>query len=296
MDLALPALTVREHLNFHANRRMHRGISPKERKERVEEVILDLGLTKCTDTLIGGRHIKGISGGEMKRLQFGCEVLTDPPLLFCDEPTSGLDSFMAEAVVSIVKNLAARGKTVVCTIHQPSSSVFAVFDKFMLLAEGRVAFLGPRVDDIPFFNSIGIHVPEDYNPADFFVHQLAIIPGHEDECRAKAKEICDKFAVSDLGISMKNRVDELMPDSTANNNRDAGSARYMKHMGHVTYKASYWEQMQAVLWRSVLTMRREPMLLRVRLIQVVIISLIFGLIFLQQTKNMASVQNINGLM
>lgn len=99
------------------------------------------------------------------------------------QPTSGLDSFMAEAVVSIVK--AARGKTVVCTIHQPSSSVFAMFDKFMLLAEGRVAFLGPRVDAIPFFNSIGFKVPEDYNPADFFVHQLATIPGHEDECRAK---------------------------------------------------------------------------------------------------------------
>lgn len=58
MDLALPTLTVREHLNFHANLRMHRGISPKERKERVEEVILDLGLTKCADTLIGGGHIK----------------------------------------------------------------------------------------------------------------------------------------------------------------------------------------------------------------------------------------------
>lgn len=104
----------------------------------------------------------------------------------------------------------------------------------------------------------------------------------------QADEICDKFAVSDLGISMKNRVDELMPNSTANSNRDAGSARYMKHMGRVTYKASYWEQMQAVLWRSVITMRREPMLLRVRLIQVVVIGLIFGLIFLQQTNNMAS--------
>ena len=96
---------------------------------------------------------------------------------------------MAEAVVNIMKKLAGRGKTVVCTIHQPSSEVFAMFDQFMLLAEGRVAFLGPRVQAIPFFNSIGIQVPRDFNPADFFIRTLAIIPGQEDECRLKVFQI-----------------------------------------------------------------------------------------------------------
>lgn len=69
--------------------------------------ILQLALTKCRNTVIGipGR-LKGISGGEMKRLSFAAEVLTDPPLMLCDEPTSGLDSYMAHQVISVLKNLA----------------------------------------------------------------------------------------------------------------------------------------------------------------------------------------------
>ena len=88
---------------------------------------------------------------------------------------------------------------------------------------------------------------------------------------------------------MQRRVADSVSEVAENDHRH-------KHQGHITYKASYWEQMQAVLWRSIITMRREPMLLRVRLVQVIVIGLIFGLIFLQQTNNMAGVQNINGLM
>ena len=80
------------------------------------------------------------------------QVLTDPPLMFCDEPTSGLDSFMAQNVVSVLKGMAHKGKTVVCTIHQPSSEVFSLFDKVLLMAEGRVAFLGAPDHACRFFS------------------------------------------------------------------------------------------------------------------------------------------------
>jgi len=73
-------------------------------KEIVDAVIDDLGLSKCQNTIIGiPSYIKGISGGEAKRLAFATEVLTNPPLLFCDEPTSGLDSFMAENVIKVLR-------------------------------------------------------------------------------------------------------------------------------------------------------------------------------------------------
>ena len=81
------------------------------------------------------------------------QVLTNPPLMFCDEPTSGLDSFMAQNVVTVLKSLANKGKTIVCTIHQPSSEVYAMFDKILLMAEGRVAFLGTPQEAIDFFKS-----------------------------------------------------------------------------------------------------------------------------------------------
>jgi ABC-type multidrug transport system ATPase subunit len=80
--------------------RMDGRYSKEHKRQRVEEVMQEVGLKKCENTRIGSPGLdKGISGGEMKRLAVACELLTNPPLLFCDEPTSGLDSFMAQNVV-----------------------------------------------------------------------------------------------------------------------------------------------------------------------------------------------------
>ena len=95
---------MREHLIFQALLRMDREVAKAQRMERVEEVIQELGLSKCSDTQIGvPGKFKGISGGQMKRLAFASEVLTNPALLFCDEPTSGLDSVMAASVVEVMR-------------------------------------------------------------------------------------------------------------------------------------------------------------------------------------------------
>jgi ABC-type multidrug transport system ATPase subunit len=80
------------------------------------------------------------------------QVLTDPPMLFCDEPTSGLDSFMAGSVLELLSSLAREeGKTILCTIHQPSSQLFSRFDRLLLMAEGRTAYLGPAAGAKDFF-------------------------------------------------------------------------------------------------------------------------------------------------
>ena len=110
-----------------------------------------LGLKKCENVLIGGEKLKGISGGEKKRLSFASEFLTNPAILFCDEPTSGLDSFMALSIMELMQNLARTGKTIICTIHQPSSKIFSGFDRLLLLAEGRTAYLGAASGAAAFF-------------------------------------------------------------------------------------------------------------------------------------------------
>ena len=111
-------------------------------------------MKKCEDTLIGAPElgVKGISGGERRRLAFASEVITNPSILFCDEPTSGLDSFMAMSIVDSMRNLAKKGKTIICTIHQPSSEVFEMFDRLYLMAEGRSAFCGDLSDAFKFFS------------------------------------------------------------------------------------------------------------------------------------------------
>lgn len=84
----------------------------------------------------------------MRRLTFACELLSNPSILFCDEPTTGLDSFMAESVVQVLSNLAKSGRTVICTIHQPSSQLYLMFDRVMFMAGGKTAFLGSPRDAI----------------------------------------------------------------------------------------------------------------------------------------------------
>ncbi|KAK5645429.1 hypothetical protein RI129_006729 [Pyrocoelia pectoralis] len=199
-DLFIGTLTVKEHLIFQALLRMDKHVSYQHRMDRVQEVITELGLTKCENTLIGIRgRIRGISGGEMKRLSFAAEVITNPPLMFCDEPTSGLDSYMASNIIQVLRRLAELGKTMVCTIHQPSSQLYTMFDKILLVAEGRVAFLGvPREAEI-FFASVNIPCPTNYNPADHLVQSLAIVPGKEESCKEIVGWICDEFERSDNG-------------------------------------------------------------------------------------------------
>ena len=135
-------------------------------------------LKKCENTLIGDpeRGIKGISGGERRRLAFASEIITNPSILFCDEPTSGLDSFMASSIVESMKNLARNGMTVVFTIHQPSSEIYELFDKIYLLSEGRLVYTGSLTMAARFFHSQNLTCPDDYNPADFYMKTLYVSP------------------------------------------------------------------------------------------------------------------------
>ncbi|EPB68594.1 ABC transporter, ATP-binding protein [Ancylostoma ceylanicum] len=131
-EMFVGTLTVREYLSIQA--RLRTNLPPERREKRVNVVLSQLGLTKCQNTRIGVAGVlKGISGGEARRLTFACEMLSNPALLFCDEPTTGLDSFMAENVVQVLSKLAKSGRTVVCTIHQPASQLYLMFDRVMFL-------------------------------------------------------------------------------------------------------------------------------------------------------------------
>ncbi|CAG0883457.1 unnamed protein product [Cyprideis torosa] len=276
-DIFMPTLTVREHLQFQAMLRLAEDLTMEQRMERVEEAILELGLTKCADSLIGSLEIGGsISGGERRRLAFASEALTNPPLLFCDEPTSGLDSYMAQTTIGVLRTLAGRGRTLVCTIHQPSSEVFSLFDRLLLLADGRTAFLGDTHGAAAFFREQGFNCPQNYNPADFYINTLAIDPGDEEISKARVRKICDAFA------KQGKKEKEIIIIKVRQEERPS------------PYKVSCWLQFRAVIWRSWLSMIREPMIIKVRLLEVIAVALIQGLVFLSQPLNAEGINNING--
>ena len=143
-DALFSFTTPREALMFSANLRLPQSTPVSEKSEVVENMISALGLSKCADGRIGSALSKGISGGERKRCSIGIELVTRPSIIFLDEPTSGLDSFAAYNVVRILRNLsrAGGGTTVLCTIHQPSSEVFNVFDVLTLLGGGSTNYHG----------------------------------------------------------------------------------------------------------------------------------------------------------
>ncbi|KAL4222609.1 ATPase [Mactra antiquata] len=291
-DMFISTMTVKEHLTFRALLRMEAELGRRKRLQRVDEVIQELGLKKCENNMIGdpGR-LKGISGGEMRRLSFASEVLTNPPLLFCDEPTSGLDSFMAENIVQLLKSMADKGKTVLCTIHQPSSEVFALFHDVLVMAEGRVAYMGHTAGALKFFKRAGYRCPKNYNPADFYILTMAVVPGRERDCKQQIEAVCNTYDRSEQSHAMLNAIkyDNENPRRNAVIFEEAFS-------GTSRYEASWCQQFVSVFVRSWLTILREPMILRVRIGQTIVLGLLLGVIYLQLDIDQPGVMNINGVL
>jgi len=117
-------------------------MSKEEVSDIVEGTIMELGLQDCSDRVIGNWHARGVSGGERKRVSIALEILTRPQILFLDEPTSGLDSASAFFVIQALRNIARDGRTVISSVHQPSSEVFALFDDLFLLSSGESVYFG----------------------------------------------------------------------------------------------------------------------------------------------------------
>jgi ABC-type multidrug transport system ATPase subunit len=138
----LGTLTVRETLTYSAHLRLPSSMTKAKIDDIVEGTIMEMGLQECSDRLIGNWHLRGISGGEKKRLSIALETLVRPQLLFLDEPTSGLDSAAAFFVIQTLRNIAHDGRTVISSVHQPSSEVFTLFDDLFLLSAGEAVYFG----------------------------------------------------------------------------------------------------------------------------------------------------------
>ncbi|KAK4686772.1 hypothetical protein P7C73_g3345, partial [Tremellales sp. Uapishka_1] len=177
-DWHLPSLTVRETLRYAAILRLPDKMARKQKIARAETVLLMLGLKDCADLPVGGSLLKGISGGEKRRLSLAVQMINDPAVLVVDEPTSGLDSSIALSVMQVLRDIAATGRTVIATIHQPRSDIWRLADNVTLLAKGGVvAFSGKRADAVDYFTSIGYPMPSEFfNPADHLLDLVSVDP------------------------------------------------------------------------------------------------------------------------
>ncbi|CAI0392507.1 unnamed protein product [Linum tenue] len=221
-DNLIGTLTVRETISYSARLRLPDKMPWSEKRALIESTIVEMGLQDCADTVIGNWHLRGISGGEKRRVSIALEILMRPRLLFLDEPTSGLDSASAFFVTQTLRGLSRDGRTVIASIHQPSSEVFELFDRLYLLSGGKTVYFGQASDAYEFFAQAGFPCPALRNPSDHF---LRCVNADFDKVKATLKGSMKKGTVLDAGGSQASfpmQAFTLTKRSFVNMSRDFG--------------------------------------------------------------------------
>ena len=151
-----------------ADLKLGNSLNRKAKQMVIDDVLETLDLTKTKET-----RCDRLSGGQQKRLSIALELVDNPPVMFLDEPTTGLDSSASLQCIAMLQGLARGGRTIVCTIHQPSAAIYEMFDHIYLLAEGHCLYQGAATNTVAYFNSVGLTCPQYHNPADYMIEVVS---------------------------------------------------------------------------------------------------------------------------
>ncbi|CAF1013544.1 unnamed protein product [Adineta ricciae] len=283
-DLLNGYLTVEETLMYTAKLRLPRTFTDKQRKERVEDVMADLGLSHVHDVIVGTPLRKGISGGERKRLCVGMQLLNRPQLLFLDEPTSGLDSVTALELLRTLHAL-AHGKsqekavTIVCSIHQPQSKIFNLFDSLILLKAGSIIYQGPRKHVMDVYRISGFPCPLYTNPAD---HLLDVITPPKSNALVGGQTISlQQQAATDAAL--------IATQPPIDIDLNMGVDKRLEQMSSLPLKPTWLKQVQILLQRNFQEQIRQSKIIVISLIQTIIMAILIGTAFLRIGQSQSSI-------
>ncbi|KAI3757151.1 hypothetical protein L6452_04685 [Arctium lappa] len=287
-DIHSPHVTVYESLLYSAWLRLASDVNEATRKMFVEEVMELVELGPLRHALVGLPGVDGLSTEQRKRLTIAVELVANPSIIFMDEPTSGLDARAAAIVMRAVRNTVDTGRTVVCTIHQPSIDIFEAFDELFLMKRGgQVIYAGPlgRYSHllVEYFESIdGVSkIKEGYNPATWMldVSSTAI----EAQIGVDFAEI---FTNSDLYRRNEKLIKELSTPPS-----DSQDLHFATRFSQPSF-----EQFKACLWKQHWSYWRNPQYNVVRFFMTTVIGLIFGIIFWDKGDKMTKQQDLSNLM
>ncbi|KAJ0256356.1 ABC transporter G family member 25 [Hirschfeldia incana] len=276
-DLLYPHLTVRETLIFVALLRLPRSLTRDDKIKAAESVITELGLEKCENTVVGNAFIRGVSGGERKRVSIAHELLINPSLLVLDEPTSGLDATAALRLVQTLAGMAhGKRKTVVTSIHQPSSRVFQMFDTVLLLSEGRCLFFGKGRDAMAYFDSVGFSPAFPMNPADFLLDLANGVCQIDSVTEREKPNVRQTLAIAYDTLLAPN-VKTYM-DATPSRENERFDKTQKNICGIMSGFATWFNQL-CILLHRLIKERRHESFDALRVFQVVAASLLAGLMW-----------------
>jgi len=291
-DLFFDHLTVRDQLTYTALLRLPQALTRVEKYAAVDDIIDTLGLNKCADTTI-----TLLSGGEKKRVNIGTELLTDPSVIILDEPTSGLDSTTAVSLMSMLRGLAKRnGKTVLTSIHQPSSAVFRSFDKLMMMANGHVVYFGTPTDSLLYLKNLNLECPSGYNAADHWM-DLLVIDSATDESGRASTDSNDGIVINQV-LQGKNATSLLISawsgetvakknDESINQSSSSGLT-----FGDVKKFNTTWTAQLTVLMHRSMKNSRSAIFTPLNIIKSACIGLMMGLLWFQMEYTESRVNDI----
>ncbi|KDP34972.1 hypothetical protein JCGZ_09260 [Jatropha curcas] len=290
-DLFFSQLTVRETLSLAAELQLRDISSVEERDEYVNNLLFKLGLVSCADSNVGDAKVRGISGGEKKRLSLACELIASPSVIFADEPTTGLDAFQAERVMETLRQLAQDGHTVICSIHQPRSSVYSKFDDIVLLTEGALVYAGPAHDEpLTYFSKFGYRCPDHVNPAEFLADLISIDYTSAESVYSSQKRI------DGLVESFSQQLSTVLYATPLNTRKSYKYGMKLSKKTIVKREGSWWKQFWLLLKRAWMQASRDGPTNKVRARMSIASAIIFGSVFWRMGLSQTSIQDRMGLL